>query len=278
MMILDKILKFKISIIILLLGIFFTGEFTMPQIKNENKTKIETTTITVIFDNNPFLNDLQTDWGFACLVEAGKTKLLFDTGDNGSILLSNMSKLDIHPEDIDLVFLSHFHHDHTGGLNDFLQKNSDVTIYYPQSFPTQLVESMKQSAATLVPISLFQRLRENIFSIGELGGSIPEQSIAIRTSKGILVITGCAHPGIIEILEAAKSSFPEETIYLALGGFHLLHHTENELKSTINEILKMKVLNVGPSHCSGDAAREMFREIYKKNYIETGVGKKIVIE
>ena len=270
-------LKLMVSLIILLLGIYYTGEFTMPQIKNEDNTKIEPVTITVIFDNNPFLKDLQTDWGFACLVEIGKTKLLFDTGDNGSILLSNMSKLDIHPEDIDMVFLSHFHHDHTGGLNDFLQKNSDVTIYYPQSFPLHLVESMKQSGAKLVPISSFQRLRENIFSLGELGGSIPEQSIAIRTSKGIVVITGCAHPGIIKILEVTKSSFPEEKIYLAMGGFHLLHQTENELKSTVNQLLKMEILNVGPSHCSGDAARKMFGEIYKDNYIEIGVGKKIII-
>jgi len=274
----SKNLTLMMSLIILLLGIYYAGEFTMPQIKNENKTKIETITITVIFDNNPLLKGLQTDWGFACLVEVGQTKLLFDTGDNGSILLSNMSKLDIHPEDIDMVFLSHFHHDHTGGLNDFLQKNSDVTIYYPQSFLPQLVESMKQSGAKLVPISSFQRVRENIYSLGELGGSIPEQSIAIRTSKGIVVITGCAHPGIIKILETAKSSFPGEKIYFAMGGFHLLHQTENELKSTVNQILKMEILNIGPSHCSGDAARKIFREIYKDGYIEIGVGKKIIIK
>jgi len=270
-------LKFYAIVLLLFLKIFFMGDLTMTQIKNENNNKVETVGITVVYDNNQMLEGLQTDWGFACLVEFEKTKLLFDTGDDGSILLNNMSKLDIHPEDIDLVFLSHFHHDHTGGLNDFLQKNSDVTIYYPQSFPPQLVESMKQSGAKLVPISSFQRLQENIFSLGESGGSIPEQSMAIRTSKGIVVITGCAHPGIIKILEVAKSSFPEETIYLAMGGFHLLHQTENELKSTVNQILKMETLNVGPSHCSGDAARKMFREIYKDGYIEIGVGKKIII-
>ena len=250
----------------------------MSQLKNEDNFKGESVSITVIYDNNPLIKDLQTDWGFACLVEIGELKLLFDTGDNGNILLSNMSKLDIHPEDIDRVFLSHFHHDHTGGLIDFLGENPDVTIYYPQSFPLQLVESMKQSGAKLVPVSSFQRLYENIFSLGELSGPIPEQSIAIQTSKGIVVITGCAHPGIIKILEAAKISFHGEKIYLAMGGFHLLHQKENELKNTVNQILKMEILNIGPSHCSGDAARKMFGEIFKDGYIETGVGKKIVIE
>ena len=67
----------------------------MSQINNSNENKEDALLITIIYDNNPFLKGLQTDWGFACLVEVGKTKLLFDTGDNGDILLSNMERLKI---------------------------------------------------------------------------------------------------------------------------------------------------------------------------------------
>jgi len=264
--------KFNEIALLLFLQIFFTGNITMPQIKNQNN-EAEIVSITVIYDNNPYLKDLQTDWGFACLVEFGKTKLLFDTGDNGNILLSNMAKLNIDPIDIDLVFLSHFHHDHTGGLKDFLKINSKVKVYFPQSFPAEIVEVINNSGAVPVPVSSFHELQTNIFSLGELGSAIPEQSLAIRTAKGIVVITGCAHPGIINILEKAVISFPDEMIYLAMGGFHLHKQNKSEINSTINKIVKMEILNVAPSHCSGDTARKMFKEVYKDNYFDIGVGK-----
>ena len=270
-------LRFYEIFLTLLSQIFFAGDFTMSQIKNENNNTQETISITVVYDNNPMLKELQTDWGFSCLVEVGKTRLLFDTGDNGNILLSNMAKLGIDPASINYVFLSHFHHDHTGGLNKFLKKNSNVTVYYPQSFPIELIEEIKKSGAMSVPISSFQEIQKNFFSLGELDGAIPEQSLAVKTSKGIVIITGCAHPGIINILENAKNSFPNESIYLAMGGFHLYRQTEDEISNTINRIFNMNILTVGPSHCSGNTARKLFREFYGTNYIEVGVGKVITI-
>ena len=272
-------MRFKLTFYLLLLFNFlFKGDFAVSQIKSRNYDDTETVSITVVYDNNPMLEAIQTDWGFACLVKVGKTKLLFDTGDKGNILLSNMTKLGIDPKSIDFIFLSHFHHDHTGGLSDFLIINSKVTIYYPQSFPVQLVELIKNSGAKPVPISSFQELHPNIFSLGEITGAIPEQSLVVRTNKGIVVITGCAHPGIIEILQRAREQFPDEKIYLAIGGFHLYHQTQSEINNKINEMTKMGIINVGPCHCSGDNARNLFNEIYSDNYIEIGVGSIIQIE
>jgi 7,8-dihydropterin-6-yl-methyl-4-(beta-D-ribofuranosyl)aminobenzene 5'-phosphate synthase len=261
-----------------LLLIILNGGLIMSQEKDTYTANTEKVKITIIYDNYPFMKDLKTDWGFSCLVEIGKINLLFDTGDKGDILLYNMKKLSIDPGNIDFVFLSHFHHDHTGGLSEFLKKNSKITIYYPHSFPADLIEEMKNSGAEPIPVSSFNELQSNIYSIGELNGTIPEQSLAIRTSKGIVIITGCAHPGIINILEKAKEFFAYETIYLVAGGFHLIRKTENELKNTISKIFKMIILNVAPSHCSGSSARQMFKEIYKSHYIEIGTGKNIRIE
>jgi 7,8-dihydropterin-6-yl-methyl-4-(beta-D-ribofuranosyl)aminobenzene 5'-phosphate synthase len=267
-----------IIILLLLFPIIFAGGFAMSQINNESENKRDTIRITIIYDNNPLVEGLQTDWGFACLVEIENTKLLFDTGDDGNILLNNMSKLNINPKDIDLVFLSHFHHDHTGSLSDFLKINPEVTVYYPQSFPDQLTELINKSGAKSVSIFSFQELQQNIFSLGEISGAIPEQSLAIRSNRGIVVITGCAHPGIIKILQKAKEQFPDEKIYIALGGFHLHNQNEKDISKKVNEIMKMEIISVGPCHCSGDLARKIFKDVYGNNFIEIGVGKVINVK
>jgi 7,8-dihydropterin-6-yl-methyl-4-(beta-D-ribofuranosyl)aminobenzene 5'-phosphate synthase len=276
--VLGKSAKVTLFVLLLVAQIIFTGGFAMSQTNNISENKEDTAHITIIYDNNPFVEGLQTDWGFSCLVETGNTKLLFDTGDDGDILLSNMSKLKINPKDIDLVFLSHFHHDHTGGLSDFLEVNPKVTVYYPQSFPEQLTELIKKSGAEPVPISSFQKLRSNIFSLGEITGAIPEQSLAIRTNKGIVIITGCAHPGIVKILQKVKEQFPDEKIYLALGGFHLHNQNEKDINKKVNEFIRMEIITVAPCHCSGDIARKIFKDAYRSNFIEIGIGKIIDIK
>ncbi len=229
--------------------------------------------LTVVYDNNTVQRYLQTDWGFACLIEIGKNKILFDTGDKGKILLGNMEKLAIDPLSIDTVFLSHFHHDHTGGLKNFLELNSKVNVFYPQSFPQEIVDVIKSSGAIPVPVSKFAEILPDVFTLGEIQGVIPEQSLAIRILEELVVITGCAHPGIINILQKAKREFPHELIYLTLGGFHLHRLTEKEIKDVIQEILNMDVLTVAPTHCSGNVARKIFKEIFEADYVETGVGK-----
>jgi len=82
--------------------------------------------VTIIYDNTSVSPDLQADWGFSALVEVKGRKILFDTGADGDILLFNMEKLKINTKEIEDVFISHFHWDHTGGLYSFLQLNNKV--------------------------------------------------------------------------------------------------------------------------------------------------------
>ena len=250
----------------------------MSQMNDFNKSKAGTVKITVIYDNNPMQKDLQTDWGFACLIETRKVKILFDTGDNGKILLDNMKILGIDPKIIDTVFLSHFHHDHTGGLMDFLEVNNKVIVYFPRSFPKEIIDVIKDSGAETVPVSDFREILTDIYSLGEIKGNIPEQSLVVRVSNELVVITGCAHPGIISILQKAKDEFPEELIYLALGGFHLHRLNEEEINDVIQKIYDMDILNVAPTHCTGNTARRMFKKVFDADCIEVGVGKIINIK
>ncbi|MDQ7816173.1 MAG: MBL fold metallo-hydrolase [Melioribacteraceae bacterium] len=239
------------------------------------KTQIK---LTVLYDNNPLLNKLQTDWGFSCLIETDSSALLFDMGDNGKILLDNMKNLGIDQKRIDSVFLSHYHHDHTGGLKEFLYANPNVKVFYPASFQQELADLIKRMNALPVPVSDFTEIMPDLFSLGVIDGTIPEQSLAIRSQNGIIIITGCAHPGIINILQKAKDKFPEELIYLALGGFHLHRLNEEEINDVIQKIYDMDLLNVAPTHCTGNTARSMFKEVFDADYIEVGIGKEIKIE
>lgn len=233
--------------------------------------------ITVIYDNNPMLKELETDWGFACLIELRKNKILFDTGELGKILSGNMEALFINPKSIDTVVLSHFHHDHTGGLKDFLAVNPKVIVYYPKSFPVEITDIIKNSGAISIPVADPMEIMPDVYTIGEIEGAIPEQSLAIRSAQGIIVITGCAHPGIVNILQQTRNLFPKEIISLAVGGFHFFRSNEEEIDKSVNKIFEMGVRTVAPTHCTGNMAREKFKNAFKNNYIEAGAGKTVTI-
>ncbi|MDO9575327.1 MAG: MBL fold metallo-hydrolase, partial [bacterium] len=90
--------------------------------------------ITIIYDNEVWEKGLTSDWGFSALVEVNNRKILFDTGANGAILLSNMEKLGIDPTSFSEVIISHYHWDHTGGLSDLLTRNRNIKVYSLPSF------------------------------------------------------------------------------------------------------------------------------------------------
>lgn len=220
--------------------------------------------ITIVYDNTAFRKDLQADWGFAALIEVKNTrrllggrregwspKILFDTGTDGRILLSNMEKLGIDPSSIDEVFISHPHFDHTGGLSEFLKVNPKINrIYVPSSM------GLKNEIILKEP----KRIHNNVFSTGELEGI--EQSMGVETEKGIVLIIGCSHPYMGYILDAAKQF---GKIYAIIGGMH--GFSEFELFKDLELIC--------PTHCTQHKAE--LKRLYPEKYIEGGVGKIIEI-
>ena len=233
--------------------------------------------LTIVYDNYSFASELKTAWGFSCLVEGMEKTILFDTGGDGKILLSNMQKLGITPGKIDIVVLSHIHGDHTGGLSSFLTSNPRVSVYLPQSFPESFKKAIREVGAEVIEVKEPLKICDNVYSTGEMGMWIKEESLIIKTATGLVVITGCAHPGIVKIVKKAKE-IAEDKVYLVLGGFHLMGATRGRINRIIQEFREEKVKKVAPCHCSGDLTRKLFQEAYKKDFILAGVGKKIKID
>jgi len=233
-------------------------------------------TITVTYDNNRYKQGLETAWGFAASITGAEKTILFDTGGNGSLLLNNMQKLEIEPNSVDIVVLSHIHGDHTGGLGSFLEKNPNVTIYLPESFPKRFKDNAQARGAKIVDVNEPMKICEEVYSTGQLGKWIKEQSLIIRTDKGLIVITGCAHPGIVKIVNAAKDLIRDD-ILLIMGGFHLEWATRGKIERIISTFKQWHVRYVAPCHCSGDKTRSLFEKHFGKNYINVGAGKVITL-
>ncbi|MBU7016206.1 MAG: MBL fold metallo-hydrolase [Theionarchaea archaeon] len=227
--------------------------------------------ITVIYDNDPYDPDLTTDWGFSCLIRGCEKTILFDTGGNGGILLKNMEKLGIDCGEIDVIILSHIHGDHVDGLPSVLAKNNDVTVYVLQSFPFLFKENVRNLGADVVEVSRPVKICENVYSSGEISGFANEQALVMKTDKGLIIITGCAHPGIVGMVNRAKNTFQDD-ILLVMGGFHLVDTSRYSVEKIISDFRTLNVLYAGPCHCTGLTAMELFEQEYKEHYVEIGVG------
>jgi len=209
--------------------------------------------VIIIYDNTSTKSDLQADWGFSALVEIEERRILFDTGADGDILLSNMEKLKINPQDIEDIFISHLHWDHTGGLSSFLQLNNKVKLWVPSYL------SEEKSAKEVIEVKSPTKLYKGVYSTGELDGI--EQSLCVETEKGIVIIAGCSHPKMEHILKAA-SQFGK--VYGIIGG---LHGTKP---------VSLKDLDlICPTHCT--QYKSEIKSLYPEKYIEGGVGKVIEI-
>jgi 7,8-dihydropterin-6-yl-methyl-4-(beta-D-ribofuranosyl)aminobenzene 5'-phosphate synthase len=206
--------------------------------------------ITIVYDNCTTKRSLKTGWGFSCLIETeGGAPILFDTGADGATLFHNMGELGINPRDIGIIVISHAHGDHTGGLRDILEVNKGAEIYVPASLGAG-IRGRKVTAVTgRLPIS------DKVFSTGELGGI--EQSLALSTDRGIVAVTGCSHPGVGAILNAA-SELGE--VFGIVGGFH-----------GFSDFDRLRGLSlICPCHCT--QYKSELRQLFPEQYIACGAG------
>lgn len=274
-----------------------------PQTARADPAKAE---ITVLYDAFGEYPVMQKDWGYAALIEYGGKRILFDTGNNGDILARNARAKGIDLSKLDFVVMSHRHGDHMGGLAYILSVNPMVKIYAPregfgvygadlpgtffrkdESLPSERryydgkpPEVMRFGAAW--PDANFQLVSRNmeivpgihlIALVSDKSGTLEllELSLAIDTPDGMLVIVGCAHPGIDKIVGAAAKIDPR--IHLVAGGFHLVVSGDEEIASMATALRDtFKVAYVAPGHCTGEPAFAALMKAFGDRYLYAGLG------
>ncbi len=229
--------------------------------------------LTILFDNTAIDSRLRSDWGFAALVECNGHRLLFDTGASGSILLDNMRQLNVDLQSIEVIILSHEHSDHTSGLQALLDMGIRPTVYAPSAFSNRFKEHVR-AQTKLVEVTDALKIFPGIYSTRPVG-SIVEQALALKTRDGTVVITGCAHPGVANMVRQAQEAVPGKISLLA-GGFHLLEiEDKNKLQFIIAELRRLGVERVLPTHCTGNIAIDLFRTEFRETYLAGGVGRTV---
>jgi 7,8-dihydropterin-6-yl-methyl-4-(beta-D-ribofuranosyl)aminobenzene 5'-phosphate synthase len=170
------------------------------------------------------------------------------------------------------VVLSHVHSDHTGGLDQLLAANDRLTVYLPKSFSAAFKASIHNP---VVEITEARLIADGVHTTGELGTSVIEQSLIIETHSGLMVLTGCAHPGIVDIVRQAKTY---GDVYLVMGGFHLADYNSTDVQAVIAELKALGVQQVAPSHCTGESAIEQFHTAFGTGFVPVGAGAIVHVE
>lgn len=211
--------------------------------------------ISIVY-NNEAREGYKPGFGFACIIN---NKILFDTGENGKDLLFNIEKMGLDIKEIDKVVLSHDHFDHTGGLIDLLQANGNVDVYVLDTFSTDIKDKIGL-VARLKIASESCKITDKVYTTGKLSGEVDEQSLILETDKGIVVVVGCSHPGVDNIIEKATEY---GNVYAVIGGFH-----------GFDKLEALKDIEViGSCHCT-EKVKEI-KKMYPDKYLELKAGDSV---
>ncbi|MGM0442102.1 MAG: MBL fold metallo-hydrolase [Elusimicrobiota bacterium] len=236
--------------------------------------------LTVIYDNRPYNHDWETGWGFSCVVEHAKKKVLFDTGDNPYKLVKNFKKSGIDIKKIDAITFSHKHWDHIDGFEGFLNLNKKADIFIPKNFSNKVDRLVQENGNRVINTGKEKtQITSSIYITPVFKKFLKpdEQSLVLKVNGKLLLITGCAHPGILNMTRETNNIF-KENVAMVLGGFHLGKSSDKKVKNIINGLRDEGVEKFGPSHCTGSKAIYLFKEMHPEGFVDIGSGRSLELE
>lgn len=200
--------------------------------------------------------------GFAVLIETGGQKILFDTGRRGRYLLHNLMFLDVKPEDIDKVVISHGHASHAGGIEDLLRdRETPLNIYAPHSAVggekrfgnkgIRISEDLSEKA-NIYEVSDWMEIADKLFISRalDIGGGLAEVFMLLLSRKGPVVISACSHAGVSEVMEAVKKKFGAYP-HTVIGGTHIGKKDKEKANAMAALFSEKGCTDLHLNHCTG---------------------------
>jgi 7,8-dihydropterin-6-yl-methyl-4-(beta-D-ribofuranosyl)aminobenzene 5'-phosphate synthase len=234
----------------------------------------DSVSVTILYDNTTFNSTTTAHWGFSCLIGGLEKTILFDAGANGTILLGNAAILGVSTKNAPLVVVSHDHSDHTAGLRAAIGTNSTASVYIGSTFSVAWDQVISATGASVHRVSDPTKLLPTVQTTGEVLGTVNEQSLIISVDSGLVVIMGCSHPGVLEILSKVKQQLNKE-IYMVIGGFHWYELYDNQIAVLIKGLQDLGVKKCGATHCTGDIGISLLRQAFGSDFVDMGVGRVI---
>lgn len=278
-----------ILLILLLISIIIAALIIIEQRKEEKPAQevgmklspgcLSRVEIIILVDNNPNPQrpDLKPIWGISMLVRAGNMSILFDTGPSPEALKHNCEALRVNLSELTFVVISHEHGDHVGGLPYVAKMKPGVTVYVPSKMSAYVKEWIKSLNLTLVDVERTSVVSKGVIIIGQLYGPPWEQALALNTTRGLVILVGCSHPGVENVVTKAMKELKTKP-YLVIGGFHMSSRPREDCERTVKELLKLGVRLIAPIHCSGSTMRRIMEDKYDKYYLKAYIGTKIKVE
>ncbi|MGC8607660.1 MAG: MBL fold metallo-hydrolase [Vulcanisaeta sp.] len=220
--------------------------------------------LTVINDNKPN-SSLLNDWGWSILIETDKWVLLYDADTEPRIMENNIKALGIDLNRIDAAFLSHYHADHYGGFKYIGEIRRGLVVYVPD-----VDDVLRRWGLNPVTVRDSKEVLEDAVTTGVMSGmGVYEHSLIIKLSGyGSVVVVGCSHPGIDNIVKRSHELLGD--VYLVIGGFH------GPSRQQLDVVAKYSRY-VCPAHCSGDEARHYVSVAYRDKYCDVKTGTVIIL-
>lgn len=266
--------------------------------------------LTVLVDNNTLIGkELYGEPGLSFFIESEGKNILFDLGLT-DIFLNNSRNLDIPLDNIDYVVISHGHDDHIGGLFHLINfyknhppKKKPILVAHPEVF------AMRYSGNNIVGNMMSEEVINNYFDVhktkkpfkiteklmflGEIKRNLPfedftpkgkvcinndcvpdylvdDTALAYETDEGLVIITGCSHSGICNIINTAMQLCDRKVLLDVIGGLHLLNPSKDKMEGTIDFLSHLKPAVMHPCHCTKQEYIFMLSQICKVEEVGCG--------